>query len=124
MAIFTGVFRNDRFFFIYSKRNNLYNSNFDKFPEVTVQGYNGYSGWNEIAVELQSHIHKKEVTPCVIIIECNHGVLTELLVAKLKKHTNNTIRFIPVQTAMLDTDQVKHLVYPYVTDDPDRKSVV
>ena len=118
MAIFTGVFLNDRFFFIYSKRNNLYNSNFDKFPEVTVQGYNGYSGWNEIAVELQSHIHKKEVTPCVIIIECNHGVLTELLVAKLKKHTNNTIRFIPVQTAMLDTDQVKHLVYPYVTDDP------
>ena len=118
MAIFTGVFLNDRFFFIYSKRNNLYNSNFDKFPEVTVQGYNGYSGWNEIAVELQSHIHKKEVTPCVIIIECNHGVLTELLVAQLKKHTNNTIRFIPVQTAMLDTDQVKHLVYPYVTDDP------
>jgi hypothetical protein len=104
--------------FIHFKSNNLYNSNFEKFPEVTVQGYNGYTGWNEIAVELQSRIDQKEEERCVIIIECYHGVLAEQLVEQLKKYTGDAIHFIPVQKAMLTTDQVQDLVYPYVTDDP------
>ena len=85
---------------------------------MAIQGYNGYTGWNEIAAELQSRIYQKEEEPCVIIIECYHGVLAEQLVEQLKKHTNDTIQFFPVQPAMSETEQVEHLVYPYVTDDP------
>ena len=96
----------------------MYNSNFEKFPEVAIHGYNGHTGWDEISQELQSRTYQKEGDSCVIIIECYHGVLAEQLVEQLKKYTTGTIKFIPVQPAMSDTEQVEHLVYPYVTDDP------
>src|SRR5690606_2047618 len=68
--------------------------------------------------ELQNRIYQKKSDPCVIIIECYHGVIAEQLVAELKQHIAGTIHFMPVHTAMLDPEQVEQLVYPYVTDDP------
>ncbi|HTN05744.1 class I mannose-6-phosphate isomerase [Agriterribacter sp.] len=96
----------------------MYNSNFDKFPEVSAHGYSGYSGWNEITSELRHRTSQQKDTPCVIIIECYHGVLTEHLADRLKQHTSDAIRFVPVQKAMLCKEQIEQLVYPYVTDDP------
>ncbi|HRQ49727.1 MAG TPA: hypothetical protein PLR74_04275, partial [Agriterribacter sp.] len=96
----------------------MYNSNFEKFPEVSVHGYSGYSGWEEIAGELRHHTAHQEAAPCVIIIECYHGVLAEQLVKQLQAHIHGTIQCIPVQKAMHGREQVEQLVYPYVTDDP------
>lgn len=96
----------------------MYNSNFEKFPEVSIHGYSGYAGWDEITGELMHRASRQKDTPCVIIIECYHGVLTEQLVNRLKQHTGNTIQFVPVQKAMLCREQIEQLVYPYVTDDP------
>ncbi|MFT3701834.1 MAG: class I mannose-6-phosphate isomerase [Agriterribacter sp.] len=96
----------------------MYNSNFEKFPEVVVHGYNGYTGWDEIADELNSHIAGTHNTPQTMVIECYHGVLAEQLINSLKKYTGNTIQFIPAQQAMLDVAEIEKMVFPYVTDDP------
>ncbi|HEX5024957.1 MAG TPA: class I mannose-6-phosphate isomerase, partial [Agriterribacter sp.] len=95
----------------------MYNSNFDKFPEVVVHGYNGHMGWNEIAEELESRIRKKKDGRTTIVIECYHGVLTDQLVARLKENINIT-RFVSAAPAMLNQHEVEQLVHPFVTDDP------
>lgn len=102
----------------YKIEKTLYNSNFEKFPEVVVHGYDGYTGWEEIAEALETRINPKKEQPVILLIECYHGVLADKLISKLTNYLTSRIRFLPVHAAMKDSDKMEAMVYPYVTDDP------
>lgn len=95
----------------------MYNSNFDKFPEVVVHGYNGYTGWDEIIEEWGSAIEKTGKSKAVVCLECYHGVITAPIIEQLQQAFPQAA-FYPVEKALLPGDQLEPLVYPYVTDDP------
>lgn len=92
-------------------------SNYDKFPEITIPGYLGYSGWESIGIELKKSIEAKNEKKVVIVLECYHGVLIPQLISELQTQLGE-VTFIPVATAMLDIKTIEEKVYPYVTDDP------
>lgn len=95
----------------------MYNSNFDKFPEVVVHGYNGSMGWDEIARELTDKIQSMGQRKKVLTLECYHGVIIEPIVEKLKAAFPGAA-FRDVSAAMLPKERLNQLVYPFVTDDP------
>lgn len=95
----------------------MYNSNFDKYPEVVVHGYNGHRGWDEIAGEIGQQAHAKNKEQTIVVIECYHGVLINQLINNLQSQFNSA-GFIAVENAMLDSTETEKMVYPFVTDDP------
>lgn len=95
----------------------MYNSNFDKFPEVIVHGYNGAMGWNEIAQELTSRIQSLSKSQLVLKLECYHGVLVDPVIDKLKLIFPEAV-LVDVSTALLPSEELEKKVYPFVTDDP------
>ncbi len=95
----------------------MYNSNFDKFPEVIVHGYNGAMGWNEIAQELTSRIQSLSKNQLVLKLECYHGVLIDPVIDQLKLIFPEAV-LVDVSTALLPSEELEKKVYPFVTDDP------
>ncbi len=95
----------------------MYNSNFDKFPEVVVHGYNGCEGWTEIISELTEKVQSKKLEKQVIVFESYQGVLITPIVEKLKAAFPKA-RFFDVTEALLPKDELDKLLYPFVTDDP------
>lgn len=95
----------------------MYNSNFDKYPEVVIHGYNGYIGWDEIAGEIGQQAHAKNKEQTIVVIECYHGVLINDLIGSLQSQFSSA-GFIAVEPAMLDATEIEKMVYPFVTDDP------
>jgi mannose-6-phosphate isomerase class I len=95
----------------------LYNSNFDKFPEVVVHGYNGSMGWNEIAHELTGRIESLSKEQVVLKLECYHGVLLEPVIDQLKSIFPDAV-LVDVTSALLPSEELEKKVYPFVTDDP------
>lgn len=95
----------------------MYNSNFDKFPEVVVHGYNGCTGWNEIIEEWRSSIEDAGKKKKLICLECYHGVIIEPIIDRMRQAFPHAA-FYPVAEALLPGDKLEPLVYPYVTDDP------
>ena len=57
------------------------------------------------------------LTKTVIAVECYHGVYIDEITTHLK-NSFSSAKFFDTADAMLGTDQVDQLVYPYVTDDP------
>lgn len=95
----------------------LYNSNFDKLPELVIHGYNGCTGWEEIVEEWRAAIKKSRKSKNIICLECYHGVIT----APVIKHIQQAFpqaAFFSVEEALLPGEQLEPLIYPYVTDDP------
>lgn len=95
----------------------MYNSNFDKFPEVIVHGYNGAMGWNEIAQELTSRIQSLSKNQLVLKLECYHGVLVDPVIDQLKLIFPEAV-LVDVSTALLPSEELEKKVYSFVTDDP------
>ncbi len=95
----------------------MYNSNFDKFPEVVVHGYNGAMGWNEIAQELTSRLQSLSKNQLVLKLECYHGVLVAPVIDQLKLIFPEAV-LVDVSTALLPSEELEKKVYPFVTDDP------
>lgn len=95
----------------------MYNSNFDKFPEVIVHGYNGAMGWNEIAEELSANLKSHSKKQVVCKLECYHGVLIEPIIDQLKFIFPDAV-FTDVSTALLPAEKLEKKIYPFVTDDP------
>lgn len=90
-------------------------SNFDKFPEVKVEGHSCMEGWQDVATELLKHVSNGSKT--TIAIECYHGVYIDAIVSHLQTQIPDAV-LIDAASAMKTTDQVDELVYPFVTDDP------
>ncbi len=95
----------------------MYNSNFDKFPEVAVHGYNGCTGWEEILEEWKQWLVPSGADKKVVCLECYHGVMVEPVIRQLQSVFPQAA-FYAVAEALLPGDKLEPLVYPYVTDDP------
>jgi mannose-6-phosphate isomerase class I len=93
----------------------LNTSNFEKFPEVAIDGFNGYSGWKEIVDELTKQTATEDKK--VVVVECYPGVDIQPLVQHLK-NKNEASHFIDAATAMKSEAVIADMVYPFVTDDP------
>lgn len=92
------------------------NSNFNKYPEIAIQGHSALTGWTDIVREINSRIDKDQQNQ-VIVIECYPGVLIEPFIEKLKKNLEK-ITFIDAAKAMKETKVMEEMVFPFVTNDP------
>jgi len=52
----------------------LKKSNFEKFPEIKIEGHNCTTGWSNISALLSSQIDAVNKEKTVIAIDCYHGV--------------------------------------------------
>ncbi|MBP7555601.1 MAG: class I mannose-6-phosphate isomerase [Chitinophagaceae bacterium] len=93
------------------------NSNYDKFPEVSVQGLTGSTGWDEIIKEWKSRIDRPGSHKQIVTLECYHGVIVAPVIDQLKKAFPQA-SFYASEEALLPAAKLEPLVYPYVTDDP------
>ncbi len=99
------------------KTDVLKNSNYDKFPEVSVQGLTGSTGWDEIIKEWKSRIDRPGSHKQIVTLECYHGVIVAPVIDQLKKAFPQA-SFYASEEALLPAAKLEPLVYPYVTDDP------
>ena len=92
-------------------------SNFEKFPEIKIEGHSCTTGWSNISTLLSLHIDTVNKEKTVIAIDCYHGVYTDEIINNVKELTGVT-KVISAENALKTQDKIDLLVYPYVTDDP------
>ena len=98
--------------------HSSYVSNYDKYPEVTVVGYEqaACAGWDAIAHQLLAKVNGQERAKVVLVIDCYHGVdqgeLRTQLLARLGSHT-----LIDVEQARLPEPKVLAMLDRFITDD-------
>lgn len=93
------------------------NSNFNKFPEIKVEGHTCTIGWTNICEHLSSSIKSINKDKALIAIDCYHGVyLQEILLAI--SDIPGVVKLVDTTSALVAEDAVNKMVYPYVTDDP------
>ncbi|MEP7107713.1 MAG: class I mannose-6-phosphate isomerase [Ferruginibacter sp.] len=92
-------------------------SNYDKFPNVRINGHKCYSGWESITECLRSAADKIYHERIVFVIECYHGVYAGEIVTNFTNNFPAAI-LIDAASAMCSVSEIDKLVYPFVTDDP------
>ena len=92
-------------------------SNFNKFPNVKINGHKCITGWQNIADVLQKEIDKKQQGKIVVAVECYHGVYINEIKNALTQYFP-TAEFIDASSALKAADDIEKMVYPFVTDDP------
>ncbi|WP_041207848.1 class I mannose-6-phosphate isomerase [Aeromonas jandaei] len=98
--------------------HSSYVSNYDKYPEVTVVGYEqaACAGWDEIAHQLLAKVNRQERAKVVLVIDCYHGVdQTELRTQLLTRFGPHTL--IDVEQARLPEPKVLAMLDRFITDD-------
>jgi mannose-6-phosphate isomerase class I len=95
----------------------LKKSNFDKFPDVRISGYECIAGWQGISACLQIATDKILREKKVVVIECYHGVYTHEIATHLRNNFPSSI-LIDAASALRSISEIDKLVYPFVTDDP------
>ncbi|MFM5537268.1 class I mannose-6-phosphate isomerase [Aeromonas veronii] len=98
--------------------HSSYVSNYDKYPEVTVVGYEraACAGWDEIAHQLQAKVNGQDKAKVVLVIDCYHGVdQTELRTQLLTRFGPHTL--IDVEQARLPEPKVLAMLDRFITDD-------
>ncbi|MGR1252077.1 class I mannose-6-phosphate isomerase [Aeromonas veronii] len=98
--------------------HSSYISNYDKYPEVTVVGYEwaACAGWDEIAHQLQAKVNVQDRAKVVLVIDCYHGVdQTELRTQLLTRFGPHTL--IDVEQARLPEPKVLAMLDRFITDD-------
>ena len=91
------------------------NSNFENFPEISINGVSGFLGWINIAQELVKNIDFSNNSK--IILECYQGVNISLILENLFQGIQN-IHFIDISIVMKNEEEIKDLIETYVTKDP------
>ena len=91
------------------------NSNFNKFPEIPINGISGYLGWSNISREITNAIEFNKKT--IFFIECYPGVNISLILENLILGIKN-IHLIDISAAMKKAEDINALVHPFVTEDP------
>ncbi|WP_127127782.1 class I mannose-6-phosphate isomerase [Pseudoflavitalea rhizosphaerae] len=92
-------------------------SNFDKYPAISVDGYEGWSGWSSVITALEQQASAAGKKRTVIAVECYHGVQLTEVVTQIRKGFP-TARIFETSSALLPEQTINEMVYPYVTDDP------
>lgn len=95
----------------------MYQTNFEKFPELKVPGHSADAGWDSIAKKIRHSITEKGEKRVLIYLECYHGVDASSVISALKDRIPG-IKAISVDEAFLPAEEIRTLVQPYVTDDP------
>jgi mannose-6-phosphate isomerase class I len=109
----------------------LESSNFDKFPEVKINGEKGWQGWKAIAdhllPEVKELLKAGKKKKLIVALECYHGVSVPEVMDKLRANLAGaiasaggrpTMHFFNAGDTFLDEQAIQTMVYPYVTDDP------
>jgi hypothetical protein len=94
----------------------LNTSNFNKFPEVTVKGFEAFAGWEEIVPELKKGLEATAGRK-VLVVECYPGVNIRPLIEGLKKAIGS-FHPVDVAAALKSEAEIGQMVAPFVTDDP------
>jgi len=92
-------------------------SNFDKLPQVNIEGHHCITGWKNIVDALGTEIGKKQNGKTVIAVECYHGVYLNEMEANLEQHFAGA-KLINSSQALKPAEDINKMVYPFVTDDP------
>ena len=92
-------------------------SNFEKFPEIKIEGHPCTAGWGSINEKILAEINSRKNGKSVIVIECYHGVFTDEIIKKVKTILGVT-RVIDSKSAFLSEEEINKMVYQFVTDDP------
>lgn len=92
-------------------------SNFDKFPEIKIEGYSCTTGWDSIAEKILATINLSKKERHLITVECYHGVYTNEIIDNLKT-LDEVTKVIDSKEALLSPEEINNLVQQYVTDDP------
>ncbi|MBO9634280.1 MAG: class I mannose-6-phosphate isomerase [Chitinophagaceae bacterium] len=92
-------------------------SNFDKYPAISIDGYEGWKGWASVISALEQQVAASGKDRTVIAVDCYHGVQLKEVVDQLRKGFP-TARIFETSSALLAEQAIDEMVYPYVTDDP------
>ncbi|EKP0260244.1 class I mannose-6-phosphate isomerase [Aeromonas sobria] len=98
--------------------HSSYVSNYDKYPEIAVAGYEdaACAGWDAIARHLLAKVNGLDRAKVVLVIDCYHGVdqveLRTHLLEELGPHT-----LIDVEQARLPEPTVLEMLERFITDD-------
>jgi mannose-6-phosphate isomerase class I len=95
----------------------LESSNFDKYPEVRIPGYEGWNGWSTIVAILAQKANSLQQQKIVLALECYHGVDTVEIATQLREQLPG-VQLVFAGDALLAEAAVNEMVYPNVTDDP------
>lgn len=92
-------------------------SNFDKYPEIRIPGYEGWNGWTRIVASLAQKANSLQQQKIVLALECYHGVDTAEIASQLHEQLPGA-QLVFSGDALLPEAAVNEMVYPNVTDDP------
>ncbi|HDO1376868.1 TPA: class I mannose-6-phosphate isomerase [Aeromonas veronii] len=98
--------------------HSSYVSNYDKYPEIAVAGYEdaACAGWDAIARHLLAKVNGQDRAKVVLVIDCYHGVdqveLRTQLLEELGPYT-----LIDVEQARLPEPTVLEMLDRFITDD-------
>lgn len=98
--------------------HSSYVSNYDKYPEIAVAGYEDAAceGWAPIVRHLLAKVNGQDSAKVVLVIDCYHGVdqveLRTQLLEALGPHT-----LIDVEQARLPEPKVLEMLDRFITDD-------
>ncbi|WP_426295122.1 class I mannose-6-phosphate isomerase [Dyadobacter endophyticus] len=94
-------------------------SNYDKFPfvEVSKSSELCMAGWENIFTEVKRLVVSKNKTKTVICIELYHGVDTAEILDAIRTNLE-TVALLNTGDFLKDTEEIREMVYPFVTDDP------
>jgi mannose-6-phosphate isomerase class I len=95
----------------------LKKSNFEKFPVVKVNGHSCLEVWENVIKKIDAEAQKTGKKTTVVVIECYQGVFVEEILENVKE-IPHVAKVIEARNALLSTDTIDELVFPYVTDDP------
>ena len=98
---------------IYNRR-----SNYDKSPEVTVQGFDSYAweGYEDIMSEIQKKLDDIPKTQKIIVVECYPGVAEQEVWRRFQTGVSPVLS-IQAENASLSEDEIRKLIGPNLTED-------
>ncbi len=97
--------------------NHSKKSNYDKFPNIKIDGQICIEGWKNIIDKLREIIKEKHSEKIVIAIECYHGVYTNEVFEKLQQGIPEAL-LLDASSCINESDEIEKMVHPFVTDDP------
>lgn len=92
-------------------------SNFDKYPAISIDGYEGWKGWASVISALEQQVAASGKDRTVIAVDCYHGVQLKEVIDQLRKGFP-TARIFETLSALLSEQAIDEMVHPYVTEDP------
>ncbi|WP_044518047.1 class I mannose-6-phosphate isomerase [Hymenobacter sp. DG25B] len=92
-------------------------SNYDKYPEISIEGHTCVAGWEAIAETIASRMAEKPLARAVVVVECYHGVYSQEILAQFAAVLQPVLT-LDAHATLKSEKQINELVREFVTDDP------